>query len=500
MSLHIFKSNSTPKDPTNIERLHYIATGSSAEDLYLPFTTNIQSDIDRMFEFPNMIVIDREQLLPNQFETYRQLKLGILSLEYSNKKYPCYVKLYFYSSCDHTMKKYKQLLINPENKLQITESKVESNENRKYFSPDDFLAWFERNWPSEANELIQRHGPSLCLTTANDPNLPLPMDHVPSFRCYCWPKPATSWVIRLRKSDWPNKDLIDKIVSFGCHLVVLPHPLSVDKNEWRLSFSVAEVLLAQSLNDYQKKCYLIMKAIFKVHINSDYPDTICSYYLKTIFYWFCETTRKEQFTYETLYDRFIDYADLIVECFREKYIEHYFVSNHNLIDHMDEHILMKIVDKFSEIKMNLLNIIEKCEQYYYETNRFLRFSPIIDELDKSTDDNTCIIVYYASFIQALVLQQRSIDYSLLVTSECMDRNYLAKCSDNAAKYLINAVGTLANLIADTDECSLQFLKANDIIIKICEVKLFTNNDKTYETAKKNYDEVKTKLETLNTNS
>ncbi|CAF0861535.1 unnamed protein product [Didymodactylos carnosus] len=129
MSLHIFKSNSTPKDPTNIERLHYIATGSSAEDLYLPFTTNIQSDIDRMFEFPNMIVIDREQLLPNQFETYRQLKLGILSLEYSNKKYPCYVKLYFYSSCDHMMKKYKQLLINPENKLQITESKIESNEN-----------------------------------------------------------------------------------------------------------------------------------------------------------------------------------------------------------------------------------------------------------------------------------------------------------------------------------------------------------------------------------
>ncbi|CAF1628170.1 unnamed protein product, partial [Didymodactylos carnosus] len=49
---------------------------------------------------------------------------------------------------------------------------------------------------------------------------------------------------------------------------------------------------------------------------------------------------------------------------------------------------------------------------------------------------------------------------------------------NAAKYLINAVGTLANFIAETNECSVHVLKANGIIIKIGGVKLFSANDKT----------------------
>ncbi|CAF4635223.1 unnamed protein product, partial [Didymodactylos carnosus] len=65
-----------------------------------------------------------------------------------------------------------------------------------------------------------------------------------------------------------------------------------------------------------------------------------------------------------------------------------------------------------------------------------------------------------------------------MTVDCMDSNYLPKCSGNAAIYLINAVGTLANFIAETNECSLHVLKANGIIIKIDGVKLFSANDKT----------------------
>ncbi|CAF0939108.1 unnamed protein product [Didymodactylos carnosus] len=487
-------------DYINIQPLAFISTGSLAETLFLPFKSiDISSDIDRMFEFPHIIVVDENQLTVDEQEKYQQSKTSLLYIDYTNEKYPCYVTLYFYSSLNSSHKEtLEQLLTHPENKLNIIESKAHIIKNKQNFPSAGIVEWFQLNWNNTTQDKIEKHGPSVCVQAVNDPKLPLPMDHVPSLRSHHWPKSALTWSTRPRLSGWPNQQLIDKIIHFGCHLVALAHPLSDNyrNHEWRLSFSVGEVLLAHSLNVYQRKCYSIMKAIFKAQINSDYPNIICSYYLKTIFYWLCEKYKEETFNYKSLYDRFLDYINLVIECFRKKRIEHYFVSGHNLIEHLNENILTKIVNKCEEIKFNILETIQKCEYFYHNTNQYERFRPITDELNRSTNnDNSCIILYYASFIYALVMQKQIIDYSLIMVNECLERNYLHDCSDDSARCLINVLCHLADFISEKNECSPEFLQVNNFIMKACELKSFY--DKVYQTATENFQEVKEKLEILN---
>ncbi|CAF1618317.1 unnamed protein product [Rotaria sordida] len=61
-------------------------------------------------------------------------------------------------------------------------------------------------------------------------------------------------------------------------------------------------------------------SLFDVHVKQDLElsKLICSYYLKTILFWLCESIDKEQWTYETLYDRFIHFIDYIIVCLEPK--------------------------------------------------------------------------------------------------------------------------------------------------------------------------------------
>ena len=77
----------------------YKRTGTSGENLYLPFSSNVKSDIDHMFEFLYIHVIDPEQFTAAEKDKYGiDNKISLLYIDYSNKKYRCYITLYSYST------------------------------------------------------------------------------------------------------------------------------------------------------------------------------------------------------------------------------------------------------------------------------------------------------------------------------------------------------------------------------------------------------------------
>ena len=67
---------------------------------------------------------------------------------------------------------------------------------------------------------------------------------------------------------------------------------------WRLSFSVVEVQLALSLNEIQKRCYRVLKALIKLNVNEGLQEDekFPSYYLKTLMFWLCENTSTDSWT------------------------------------------------------------------------------------------------------------------------------------------------------------------------------------------------------------
>ncbi|XP_033098695.1 uncharacterized protein LOC117102513, partial [Anneissia japonica] len=100
-----------------------------------------------------------------------------------------------------------------------------------------------------------------------------------------WPTIATPWISRKRL--WPEKNVVDKIIKDGYHIVPKYHPggSGIDL-EWRLSFSLAERTLAHTFTDTQRNCYMVFKKLWRKYLKV--PKVLSSYHIKTTMFWLCE--------------------------------------------------------------------------------------------------------------------------------------------------------------------------------------------------------------------
>src|SRR6218665_2125909 len=119
------------------------------------------------------------------------------------------------------------------------------------------------------------------------------VDNVISVWCPQWPREAQHWRFRSRNQRWPTIDTITQVVQNGCHVVFAQHSNCRDDSEqWRFSFSVAEVILLQSWNQIQQIVYHLLRFFSKnVLIEKDCPkedEVLCPYHLKTLMLWTCE--------------------------------------------------------------------------------------------------------------------------------------------------------------------------------------------------------------------
>ena len=107
-------------------------------------------------------------------------------------------------------------------------------------------------------------------------------DHVLSIHLSFWPDIASNWPVR-EPRYWPNKETVERITSNGYHIVP-KSPRGESNNEWRISFSAAELELSQTLTQFQRKCFLVAKLIYYVVIKRIDPDVFASYFLKTVMF------------------------------------------------------------------------------------------------------------------------------------------------------------------------------------------------------------------------
>ena len=111
----------------------------------------------------------------------------------------------------------------------------------------------------------------------------LSKDFVPAIFCpNSWPHAAEKWITR--KRTWPKLETIKEICDSGFHLVCKASAAGDINKEWRLSFSIAENYLIDSLTAVQRTVYKIFKDMVKSN-----TTFISSYLLKTVFFWACES-------------------------------------------------------------------------------------------------------------------------------------------------------------------------------------------------------------------
>jgi len=173
-------------------------------------------------------------------------------------------------------------------------------------------------------------------------------DCVPSMRCLHWPSQAAEWPKRSRYYGWPNIATIDTVVVNGCDVVQAVHPLCkqnewMNKHQWRLSFSRAEVTLLNSWTPVQQMVYHMLRFVLKREVfpktDENSPDSLklSNYHVKTLMLWECEQKPETWWSLESSLVRLCSsLLQKLCDCVENRYCQHYFVGNCNLLGHLED--------------------------------------------------------------------------------------------------------------------------------------------------------------------
>ena len=178
-------------------------------------------------------------------------------------------------------------------------------------------------------------------------------DIIPAFRCLAWPMVAQEW--RKRQRKWPSPDVVDKVIREGFHLVVkAPKKGGNPECDFRISFSHAEYLLSQEINEIQRECYRCLKTYHRVYLSTE-PKGLITFHLKHIFLRTIEETGGEMWIESRRAECMSKLFANLLKALREKHLPLYFVRSYNLfgIDYIeDPAILESLTERVEQIMEN----------------------------------------------------------------------------------------------------------------------------------------------------
>jgi len=219
----------------NDDKAHIIPliTGSVAEFYIEPMLPHV-GDIDVMCYFSSLLAIPRGHppptQLPAEFSEYVKVH------EIIDSHFPGYVYLhlrYLLTYC-------------------TDDDKYDYSEHARCLS----------HWLSIEGKSIPRHGPAIF--TDHSRTSHLNADIVLCARCLSWPPQAADWPTRHRDHGWPDSATVDGVVRNGCDVVQVAHRQCrqdewMSNNQWRLSFSRAEIVLINSWMPVQQIVYHMLR-------------------------------------------------------------------------------------------------------------------------------------------------------------------------------------------------------------------------------------------------
>ena len=191
---------------------------------------------------------------------------------------------------------------------------------------------------------------------------PIHLDTVECFRVELHSEQKLKFMGRLKGNKWPMSSVrdLDKLLTENVYVVPKPHMYNETGHlRWRLSFSVIEVELARSLNDIQRRCYRVLKALIKFNVNEgslEENEKYPSYYLKTIMFWLCENVPEDSWKIQNLGKQWLTLLDIIIDSLEKTHLPHYFVSCYNLLDDKPKRIIDHWKCKFKQIRNKPLQV------------------------------------------------------------------------------------------------------------------------------------------------
>ena len=210
----------------------------------------------------------------------------------------------------------------------------------------------DADWSIETNIA----GPTYPVEASVGPNTSIKLavsrkievDLVFSLEVSGWPLPAEPW--KTRRREWPNREVVQRIVQEGHHVVAKPSPGGNPDTEWRISFSKAELTLSKNMTQTQKNCYKFLKVIAAEEFSN--PKIVCSYYLKTTLLWALEKLPSDYWSDSKIGERVLGLLDDLLGYLTSKNLPNYFIPEMNLLEGLSEGDCQKARDEVSRVLQN----------------------------------------------------------------------------------------------------------------------------------------------------
>jgi len=292
-----------------------LTTGSAAEFYIEPMLPHV-GDIDIMIYVSAELAIPRGHppptQLPAEFHSYVKVS------EIIDSHVPGYVYLelrYLLTKCTDSDRY----------------NAVEYEEQHVYRGP----MW------TKPNPKFEPHGPARIPPRHHVEHLLT--DLVGCVRCLAWPPQAADWPTRHRNCNWPDSATVDRVVSNGCDVVDVTHPRCrqdewMNRYQWRLSFSRAEIVLINSWMPVQQIVYHVLRVFVKTEQLTENADTsgigtLSNYHIKTLMLWACELKPRSWWTDDLSLIRIcVELLHTLSVWLTEARCPHYFINNCNLVD------------------------------------------------------------------------------------------------------------------------------------------------------------------------
>ena len=336
-------------------------TGSRAEGLNIPLSILqvVEGEIRFLASDLDIMIVKKP------FEIKGEDEIPIFSVEYDQND-PRYVSL-------RLTEEYKRENETSRNSVFLNHVSFISPTIHGQFL--DFLSQMEER----AIELIPEsiHGPARKVGWwIHNCNF-LPMDKAEVLE---HPKPVMEWLHRERV--WPSPEVVQQIRDCGCHLAPVgrgkraPETVklegdfadadtktfkqnqesegerTMDETEWRMSFSLAENILGQSLSPMQRHVMVLLKMIKEYYL-SDHR-VISTYHLKNILFWECENKEIDFWTEDNSGACVLLVMDRLEESLKKRHLPHYIMPESNLLQYEDPDELDKAAEAVRELRENIL--------------------------------------------------------------------------------------------------------------------------------------------------
>ena len=203
--------------------------------------------------------------------------------------------------------------------------------------------WFDHLFEKETDakaDTPPKGGKPKDTEEAQPHNLVGGFDFVPALRSQGWPQVARDWIKRERK--WPPPHVVDKIVQEGFHFVVKPPKNGGNPDcDFRISFSHAEYLLSQEMNDIQRELYRCLKRYHRAYLSIE-PQGLMTFHLKNILQQTIEETGAEMWTESNRGECMMKLLGNLYEALKKKNLPHFFVRSFNLFgaDYIESPIVL----------------------------------------------------------------------------------------------------------------------------------------------------------------